>query len=91
MKRGRYTIGNDWTSYAFDEYETYGGDVIRVETDTATLTDTRGGYTYPHGARRVTVKMRGGKKRTRTFIGEMAWADAKRWADEIVWDLRRSN
>lgn len=91
MKRGRYVIGNDWANIAFDEYETWGGDVIRVETDTATLTDTRGGYTYPHGARRVTVKMRGGKKRTRTFIGETAYNDAKRWADDVVWGLRRSN
>jgi hypothetical protein len=91
MRRGRYDIGNDWARYAFDEYKTLGGNVIRVETQTATLIDTRGGYTYSHGARRVTIKMRGGGKRTKTFIGDHAYHDAKRWADDIVWDLRRSN
>jgi hypothetical protein len=89
MKRGRYIVDDVWTTIETQYIDTYNGDTITVTTDLADVTDTRGGYKYDDGARRVTVKMKGRGKRSRVFIGEMAWADGRRWADDVVYDLQK--
>jgi hypothetical protein len=53
------------------------------------VTDTRGGYVYERGARRVTIKVRGGGKRTRVFIGERAYDEAYRWERDTINELQR--
>ena len=84
----RYTIANDWTTVANDEYDYYTEHPVRVTTELATLRDTRTGHDYADGARRITVR-HGSTKRTKTFTGEMAWAEARRWTDDTINEVTR--
>lgn len=88
-RRGRYEIGASWTVIDRTPVVDYCDEVGERVTEVADVTDTRGGYTYKGGARRVTVKV-GKAKRTKTFVGEMAWADARCWADDIETALVRA-
>jgi hypothetical protein len=79
----RYKVEHDWHAADTETHTDMFGDTwATVTTEFATVVDTRTGDTFQDGARRVTVKANG-KTRRRTFIGETAWSDAKRW----IWDV----
>ena len=89
MTARRYTIANDWTTVSDVDYDYYyTEDPVRIITELATLRDTRTGYEYSDGARRITVR-HGNSKRTKTFTGEMAWAEARRWTNDTIDALTR--
>jgi hypothetical protein len=89
MRRGRYEIGTDWTPLTRETVLDYGDDAGEAVTEVASLRDTRTGDIYPRGARRVTVKVTGAGKRSKTFVGEFAWAQANSWADDTIDALLR--
>lgn len=69
----------------------YGGEshwVIRTEV--ADLHDTVCDTVYRHGAYRVTIDGPSPKPRGKTFVGETAWSDAERYANDVYWGLRRN-
>lgn len=85
----RYAVEGPWVKledvvlndgYAGDTY-------VLGKVEAATLVDTRGGYRYERGAIRVVAKVQG--VRTKTFKGEMAWADAARYADDMALAARQ--
>lgn len=85
MRRGRYTTVDNWT---FDHekrcYGSHADFVLLVER-----CDVRevNGTIWHDGGYRVTL-LRGTKPqgfRAKTFIGEMAWADAERYANDWAW------
>lgn len=89
MRRGRYVVSDQWTTVDTKQTETWSGTVITSTVEITSVTDTRGGYVYERGARRVTIKVRGGGKRTRVFIGERAYDEAYRWERDTINELQR--
>ncbi len=63
-------------------------DVIVEQAD---VVDTPTGTTYTGGAYRVRVEGPSPKPRTKTFIGESAWNNSARHADDITFELRHYN
>ena len=88
-RRGRYEIGASWTEVDRQAVDHFWEEVGTQTTEVADLVDTRTGDRYKAGARRVTVKI-GKAKRTKTFIGEMARAEARNWADETLTAMLRT-
>jgi len=86
----RYIVEPDWEDDIYDNepYVTDDGMIIAVQS--ATLRDTQGRHTYPHGAYRIVMGKNGnlkplkGKGGTVPFKGESAWSDAARLFRDTV-------
>lgn len=82
----RYEVVGDWSSVEFrqvtDGWD--GGVEARLDVSLADVRDTRTGERFRDGARRVTLKVKGGRRRQRVFIGERAYHEARAWTDEVL-------
>ena len=85
----RYTIAGNWTTVEDTAHHNYDGGETRVRTELSDVTDTKTGHTYRDGARRVTVKTTGNFACSKTFIGELAYTDARRWTNDVLWTVTR--
>lgn len=85
----RYAPTGSWRT-AFHETVTNDEDdsTSSVTVDIADCRDQRGGRTYTDGTFRVTLKNVTGM-RSKTFYGEMAWANAQRLASDAMNRLGR--
>lgn len=92
MSSTRYQIIGPWrevstTHASFDRFDTNYGewDVIVEQADAH---DTRTNTTYTGGAYRVRTEGPSPKPRAKTFIGESAWNNSARHAEDIAAQLR---
>ena len=78
----RYTTAGDWQTIATETLNYY-TDTVSVKTEEATAVDTKTGSRHRGGAIRVTLSVRSTRK-TKTFIGETANHDARRWVSDTA-------
>lgn len=85
MPARRYKVEANWHGKVSDTVRDWLRDeVATVTREYATLTDTRTGDRFDRGAIRFTVTAKGGFRKSKTFIGETAWSDGERWANDEV-------
>jgi hypothetical protein len=87
----RYTATGPWDVEADVQIDDYDGEQAgRVVTKSGPLRDDRTGTVYAEGAWNVTVDGPKGHPRSKTFDGESAWSNARRYADDAAYWIRRN-
>lgn len=76
-------------SFRADRADTDTDEVVTVTIESSDMLDHRSGHRYVGGARRVRCS-NSAYGRTKTFLGEMAWADSNRYATDIATKVTRS-
>jgi hypothetical protein len=83
----RYTVQGPWRRISSTSITVGFDEKVIGYIERADLLDTRTGDTYEDGARRVRSLVEG--FRSKTFKGETAWSDARRYSDDLHAFARR--
>lgn len=91
MPSKRYQIIGPWREVSTTPVERYDSDEDQwdVIVEQADAHDTRTNTTYTGGAYRVRTEGPSPKPRTKTFIGESAWNNSARHAEDVASELCR--
>ena len=86
----RYKTSGNWKVVDTRQITEYcnGPVVVTITFEVSDAIDTKYGSVHTNGYRRATVKA-GSVKKSKSFVGEMAWNDCERWAHDIVWQVSR--
>ena len=87
MSKARYSTPGPWYQIDRAVIRDCGRELVVATIEAGDLVDTRTGVSYEDGARKVRshIQQIPGK----TFRGESAWSDARRYADDIAQAARR--
>ncbi len=87
----RYKPVGNWRRHDQDRWRYWRYADDRVQIDISDVREDDGGTIWHDGAHRVTITGKiPGRPRSKTFIGEVAWCNAERYAnDALIWFQHR--